>query len=230
MVETEQSHCDSRSRSTRAGSAPSRHEAAALRVAPASFELLARPSRLLGPTLRTSTCLIISIERSELLNLCSTLSMSGPFLGVLQLLPPRDRHRPQADRNEQPHREAVPLWPGLSPLPRPVGLARLSVDNSLPVAAVFLRPEPSEAPPPIPFRFCPVVPPWSPASGVHVTLLHCFAGRTSGSCRSSVRLSWCRIVGPIRQRVNRPYRVLRLAGRPACRPRSCALENEPTPK
>ena len=47
----------------------------------------------------------------------------------------------------------MPSWPGLSPLPRPVGLERLSVDNSLPVGAVFLRPEPSEAPPPIPFRF-----------------------------------------------------------------------------
>jgi hypothetical protein len=71
----------------------------------------------------------------------------------LQLLPSRDRHQPQADRSEQPRREAAPSWPGWSPLPRPVGLARLSFDNSLPAGATYLRPKPSEAPPPIPFRF-----------------------------------------------------------------------------
>jgi hypothetical protein len=112
----------------------------------------------------------------------------------LQLLPPRDRPQPQADRNERPHREAVPSSPGLSPLPRPVGLERLSVDNSLPVAA-SLRPKPSEAPHPIP-SVCPVVAPGSPASGFRLTLSHCFAGRTSGTCRSSFLLSWCRVVWP----------------------------------
>jgi hypothetical protein len=83
----------------------------------------------------------------------------GPVVGKIppmnQRLPrPRDRRQPQADRSEQPHLEAVFSWPGLSPLPRFVGLGRLSVDNSLPVA-VFRRPAPEEAPPPIPFRFTP---------------------------------------------------------------------------
>jgi hypothetical protein len=40
----------------------------------------------------------------------------------LPLLPPRDRHQPQADRSGQPLREAVLSWPGSSPLPRSVGL------------------------------------------------------------------------------------------------------------
>jgi hypothetical protein len=60
----------------------------------------------------------------------------------LRLLPSRSRHQPQADRSEQHHREAVPSLPGSSPLPRSVGLGRLSVDNRSPVAAVSLRPKP----------------------------------------------------------------------------------------
>ena len=56
------------------------------------------------------------------------------------------------DRSEQPRRETVPSCPGLSPLPRSVGLGRLCVDNNLLVAAVSLRPKPQEVPPPIPSR------------------------------------------------------------------------------
>src|SRR5215472_12382505 len=72
----------------------------------------------------------------------------------LGAIPPRDRHQPQADRSEPPHREASPsCCPGLSSLPRFVGLGRLCVDNKLPNAAVWLRPEPQEVPLPIPSRF-----------------------------------------------------------------------------
>jgi hypothetical protein len=70
----------------------------------------------------------------------------------LPLLPPRDRHQPQADRSGQPLREAVLSWRRLSPLPRSVGLGQLSAGNRPPVAAGSLHPKPQEAPHPIPSR------------------------------------------------------------------------------
>jgi hypothetical protein len=70
-----------------------------------------------------------------------------------RLVPPRVRHQPQADRTEQPHRAAASSGPGLSPLPRPVGLERHSAGNKRPIAVLPLRPRPSEAPLPIPSRF-----------------------------------------------------------------------------
>jgi len=100
----------------------------------------------------------------------------------LQALPSRDRNQPQADRSEKPHQAAVPSWPGSSPLPRSVWLGQLSAGNKPPIAAVSLRPELQEVPPPTPFRFAL----WfrrGLGSGVHdeVIIRHCC--RISGSCR-----------------------------------------------
>jgi hypothetical protein len=90
---------------------------------------------------------------------------SGVASRDLQALSSGDRHQPQADRNGQPHREAVPSWRGSSPLLRFVGLGRLCVDNRRPSTAVSLRPKPNKSLFPFHFR-CPVVAPWSPAPGV----------------------------------------------------------------
>jgi hypothetical protein len=101
----------------------------------------------------------------------------------LRLLPSRSRHQPQADRSEQPLREAVPLRPGLLSSPRPGGLGPLSVGNRPRVAAVSLRPKPCKAPPPNPFRFALWFRRWSPAAGfrAHIIILLCH--RTSRSRR-----------------------------------------------
>ena len=104
---------------------------------------------------------------------------------------PRDRHQPHARRGEQPRREAVPSRPGSSPLPGFVGLGRPSVDNMSPIA-VYLRPRPEEVPPPIPSRFALWFRRGLGPRALTVTLSYGFAGRTSGSCRLSVRLSWWR--------------------------------------
>src|SRR5262249_61480757 len=84
--------------------------------------------------------------------------------------------------------------PGSSPLPRFVGLGRPSVDNMSPIA-VYLRPRPEEVPPPIPSRFALWFRRGLGPRALTVTLSYGFAGRTSGSCRLSVRLSWWRFSG-----------------------------------
>ena len=94
-----------------------------------------------------------------------------------QLFSPRDRHQRQADPSEQPHREVVLSWLGSSPLPRSVGLGRLSGDNRLPIAAVSHRPKPREAPPPSPFRFALPLRRGLQLWTITVRYSYCFVGR-----------------------------------------------------
>ena len=95
------------------------------------------------------------LMRETLVSVCGCFFVQGDYyLSAAQKFasPGRDRHRPRAGRTEQPHREAVPLRPGLSSNPRAGGLGPLSVDSTSPFGAGPLRPKPSEALPPIPFR------------------------------------------------------------------------------
>jgi hypothetical protein len=73
---------------------------------------------------------------------CVLVGRRRDHLQTRGFLTPHNGQHPQADRSEQPRREAALSRPGSSPLLRSVGLGRPAVGNRPPVAAISLRPKP----------------------------------------------------------------------------------------